>query len=394
MILDDCKAQINKFIAEEGAQFADLAIWLAQNPEFGRQEFKASAKMASTLSDFGFSVQYPFLDLPTAFKGQKGTGSPVIAFLAEYDALPGIGHGCGHNLSGVMSLLAACALASLKLDGQIAIFGTPAEETEGAKLDMAERSAFSGVDLAMMIHANGGYSSPHFRTLAVVGYEFTFTGQSTHAASSPTAGRSALSGLRLFFNALDLMRPQLPSQINIHGIISQGGQAPNVVPETAKAVFYFRAPDKKLLNKVLPTLFNCARGAALATETTADWRIETNFYDSLLPNKAAEEAVSEIFSDLGISFISKLEPGGSSDVGEVSRLCPTVHPFLDISRGETINLHTSRFAQAAGDPALAAQAVMTGAKVLSYLGLKTLTEEGFKERLWADFKAASAGSAA
>jgi metal-dependent amidase/aminoacylase/carboxypeptidase family protein len=238
----------------------------------------------------------------------------------------------------------------------------------------------------MMIHANGGYTSPHFRTLAVAGYKFNFTGKSTHASSAPAEGRSALSGLRLFFSALDLMRPQLPSQVHIHGIIKDGGQAPNVVPETASAIFYFRAPDKILLNKVLPTLFNCARGAALATETKVDWTVETNLFDSIMPNKAAEEAVAEIFSALGISFIQKLEAQGSSDVGEVSRCCPTVHPFLDISQGECLNLHTSGFAQAAADPTLAAEAVKTGAKVLAYLGLKLIEEKGFKELLWEDFK--------
>ncbi|MDR1545168.1 MAG: amidohydrolase [Deltaproteobacteria bacterium] len=390
-MLAEGRAKINRFIRAQGALHVDLALWLAQNPELGGEEQAASAKMAERLQAVGFEVERPYLGLPTAFRACRGSGGgPIVAFLAEYDALPGLGHACGHNLSGAVSLLAAEALAQVldETGGQVRVYGTPAEETAGAKLEMARRGAFDGLALALMAHMSGGLSSPAYRSLAVTGWGFSFRGRGAHASAAPWRGRSALSGLRLFFAALDLMRPQLAPGFQMHGVVTSGGLAPNVVPETARAEFYFRAPAKAALEAAMASVFNCARGAAMATETEASWELTTDAFESMLPNAAGEEALGEIMAELGIAARPKLTPEGSSDVGEVSWRCPALQPLLDISGGRPASVHTAEFAELAGRPATAEAAVPLGAELLALAGLRVLTEPDFRRRLQESFETA------
>jgi amidohydrolase len=176
------------------------------------------------LKEAGFDVEYPFAGIPTAFRGRKGKGGPKVALLVEYDALPGIGHACGHNLSGAMSTLAGMALASVsdELDGEIHVIGTPAEETNGAKVAMSEKGVFDDLDLALMLHCGGCLSFVRYESLAVDALEFIFNGKASHASASPWMGRNALNGVQLFFHAVDMLRQHLPPEVRMHGIITSG----------------------------------------------------------------------------------------------------------------------------------------------------------------------------
>lgn len=195
-------------------------------------------------------MEYPFLGLPTVFLAKRGRGGGRVALVVEYDALPGIGHGCGHNLHGAMSVLAGTALLPLleQLGGELLLVGAPAEEMSGAKVPMADRGVFDGVDLALMIHCECGMSSVKYSSLAMDAVEFTFTGEASH---SPWEGRNALNGLQLFFHALDMLRQHIRPEARISGIYHAAGVAPNVVPERAVGRFYFRAPKRSYLDKIM-----------------------------------------------------------------------------------------------------------------------------------------------
>jgi amidohydrolase len=311
----------------------------------------------------------------------------VVAFLVEYDALPELGHACGHNLHGAMSLLAGQALAESlpEIKAEIRIIGTPAEETIGAKLPMAQAGIFDDVDLALMIHTNGGFTSASYRSLAVTGYEFIFQGQSAHASSAPWEGHNALNGLQLFFHALDMLRQHLRPEIQIHGFIKNGGSAPNIVPEKASAIFYFRAPGMEQLQEQLPKIFNCARGAALATSTEVSWNLATSTYRDMLPNKTAEDQMTEILTSLGYEVKNSYTPNGSSDVGEVSWCCPTVQSLLDVSSGQSIPAHTREFAALVASGDKAHRGLINGAKALAMLGCRVIFDQNLRTNIKKDF---------
>ena len=243
--------RIDRKIEEELEYFSDMAIHIARNPEISEKEFQTSAMLVQALRERGFSVEYPYAGLATAFNAvRKNKKTPVVAFMAEYDALPEIGHACGHNLNGVMSVLAGTALAEVLADdltGEIRVVGTPAEETNGAKVAMADTGVFDDVDFAMMVHGgSGGEAHPLYRALALVPVEFDFRGRPAHAAAAPWEGLNALNGLQLFYHALDMLRQHVKPDTRIHGVITKGGDAPNIVPDFAQASFYFRSGGVQL----------------------------------------------------------------------------------------------------------------------------------------------------
>lgn len=347
---------------------------LGRNPETGDKEFESSRKHAALLREAGYEVEYPFAGIPTAFRATKGTGSLKVALLVEYDALPGIGHACGHNVSGSMSTLAGLALAPLaeELNGQVQVIGTPAEETNGAKVRMSEEGVFDGLGLALMLHASGGITFVHYDCLAMDAIEFTYRGKTSHAAASPWAGRNALNGVQLFFHAIDMLRQHVIPEVRMHGIIPAGGEAPNIVPELAKARFYFRAPRRSIVDEVVDKALNCARGAAIATETDVSWeKFETSF-DDMLPNDPAEKAMTAIMEELGVEL--SLSPGsqGSSDIGNVSYRCPALQPMFAIT-SRPLTLHTREFSEATVLEE-SHKALVTGAKALAAMAHLVLTD--------------------
>ncbi len=367
---------------------AEMSDSFAAEPEVSGEEFKTSRAIVDVLEKSGFDVEYPFMGIPTAFiakKGKPGSGGKV-ALLVEYDALPDIGHACGHNLHGSMSVLAGLGLLPLMKDipGELLVVGTPAEETNGAKVEMAEKGVFDGCDFAIMIHSHCGKTIVKYRSLAMDAIEFTFKGKTSHAAAAPWEGINALNGLQLFFHAIDMMRQHVKPDVRMHGIYYEGGTAPNIVPERAKGRFYFRAPKRAYLDQIIEKVCDCARGAALATGTEVTWRnFEASFKD-VLPNQAAEELLEGLFAEFGIPVTEIEGFMGSSDVGDVSYKCPAVQPEMDIC-GRNVEAHTREFAEATTTE-IAHEALRSGAKIIARSALEVLLDEKLRERMWEDYK--------
>ena len=381
---------MKKEVDDAIAAFADRAIALsddlAAHPEISGEEFESSRKIVALLREGGFDVQYPYLDIPTAFRASKGRGTARVALLVEYDALPEIGHACGHNLHGSMSVLAGLALAPLmeKIGGELVLFGTPAEETNGAKVAMADGGVFDDFDLALMIHCHGGATFVPYRSLAMDAVEFVFHGRAAHAAAAPWEGRNALNGVQLLFHAVDMLRQHVRPEVRMHGIVSCGGVAPNIVPETAEARFYFRAPKRSHLDQILSQVHNCARGAALATATEVEWRNFEASFDDVLPNGVAEAMMEEVFVDLSVPLSPSPGAMGSSDVGNVSYRCPALQPMMDFT-GRPVAGHTREFAAAVTGPR-AQEALVTGARALAHAALRTLSDGDLRRRMREEFE--------
>ncbi|MFF0830974.1 M20 family metallopeptidase [Brevibacillus sp. NPDC003359] len=242
--------------------------YIHDNPELGHQEFKAVDLLTSTLAECGFQIEKGVAGLPTAFTARytNQEGGPVIGLICEYDALEGLGHGCGHNLQAASITGAAIALRNNlgDLPATIIVYGTPAEETTSGKVPMAEAGLFDGLDVAMMMHG-GDRTTVDGKSLAINAVEFVFEGKPSHAAVAPEQGISALDAVLLTFNGIEYLREHVRSDVKMHGIITDGGTAPNIVPERAASKFLIRAADRAYLNSVVERVYNVARGAALAT---------------------------------------------------------------------------------------------------------------------------------
>lgn len=368
----------------------EISDWMGHNPELSGEEYQACKRHGTFLENKGFSVKAPFCGLPTAYSARlSGCGDgPVVSFLAEYDALPGIGHACGHNVHGAMCLLAAAGLAPVldELGGEIRVVGTPAEETDGGKVTMSAQGAFDDVDLALMIHCEAGGSYVRYRSLAMNALEFTFRGRSSHAAGAPWEGINALNGAQLMFHAVDMLRQHVRPEVRMHGIIVDGGLAPNIVPETARARFYFRAPWRDYLDALLEKACDCARGAALATGTSVDWELFEQPFDNMKPNGPAEELVEEVFTEMGVTLSEAPGAADSTDVGNVSFRCPALQPVLDIAEGKKIALHTREFADLCLSPK-AHDGLLLGARILARTAFLALTEEEHSRRIGRAFLA-------
>jgi len=367
--------RIDATVAELAGEAIALSDAMAAEPEISEEEYKSSQAHVAFLRKVGFKVEYPYFGLATAYNATLREGTRAkVALLAEYDALPGIGHACGHNVHGAMSLLAGAALAPLvkELGVELRVVGTPAEETNGAKVAMAAGGVFDGLDLALMIHAGNSESVVRYRCLAMDGLEFTFKGKASHAAASPWEGRNALNGAQLFFHAIDMLRQHVTPEVRMHGIYVDAGKACNIVPEEAVVRFYFRAGRRRYLDGLLAKVYNAARGAALATDTEVEWRNHELSFDELVPNEAAEAMMEAIYDELGVRYGPETGPDGSSDVGNVSQRCPTLQPMLPITEGP-LALHTREFAAATTSP-LGHAAIALGARLLARAALRTFLD--------------------
>jgi len=378
---------VDAAIAARAAEAVALSDAMAANPEISEQEFESSKAHVEFLKKSGFAVEYPFYAIPTAYNGVIGAGqNGRVSIMAEYDALPGIGHACGHNVHGAMSLLAGAALAPVmkELGGELWVTGTPAEETNGAKITMSSGGLFDDVDLALMIHSSNDDCRVRYRSLAMDGIEFRFAGRASHAAASPWEGRNALNGAQLFFHAIDMLRQHVRPEVRMHGIYVDGGKACNIVPEAATVRFYFRSPRRAHLNGIIEKAYNAARGAALATETQVEWNNFELSFDEVMPNDAAETMMEGLYDELGIAYARQSGPEGSSDVGNVSMRCPTLQPTLPIV-DKPYALHTREFA-ASTVGAQAHDAIVTGARLIARAALRTFLEPALRATMRADFE--------
>ena len=337
----------------------EMSDWIGEHPELGSEEYKASKLLASELEKHGFIVELGILGMNTAFRatysGKKG--GPRIAILSEYDALPGVGHGCGHNIIGTAGIGAGIAVSKLidELKGEVIVLGTPAEEghgpSSGAKKRMAEQGVFDDIDVAMMIHPTSGITNVSGGFLAISGVNIVFKGKPSHAAASPHEGVNALNAAMITFMAVHANRQQLRRDANavIHGIITEGGLASNIIPDRAVLRFGVRSSDDSYVPELIKMVENSARGAAIATGCKVEITSSPGL-KSKIGNKALEELFYSIFQQLGepvedpVITASK-PPSGSTDFAEVTHIIPGIHPMVSIAP-ESVAGHSYELAEA------------------------------------------------
>lgn len=328
--------------SEEAIQVSD---YMAGHPEIGSREYESSARLVKILRRNGIETEYPFNGMGTAFIGRINPDRERrVALLAEYDALPEIGHACGHCVSGSASLLAALALNDLRkdLDFGVDIIGTPDEEITGGKCYMAEDGVFDGYDFAIMVHL-AGYTTADVNFIALDGMNFKWHGVPAHAAGNPEQGRNALNAARLFLDATDMMRQHIIPQARIHGFIVNGGSASNVVPDYAEIEFITRAPKRSQLNDITAWVKKCADAAAMATRTKVEFTPVGAPFHELHVSPLNKSILEESMDTLGIPYITGDNlMTGSSDIGNVGTRCLAFHPTMTIDR--PYQPHTREFA--------------------------------------------------
>jgi len=382
----EIRQTILQAIDAAAGELVDLARRIHATPEIAFQEVQASQWLCDALERHAFAVQRDVADLPTAFRAERagGPGGPSIAFLAEYDALPEIGHACGHNLICTAALGAGIGLAAVasKLAGKVFVLGTPAEEGGGGKVLMLQRGAFAGIDAALMFHP-ADYTLTARPSLASYRLKVKFLGKAAHAAAAPYEGINALDGLVQMFVNIGLLRQQLRDDARVHGIITYGGAAPNIIPDRAEAAFSVRAADSAYAAAVLEKVINCGRAGAVATGATFEHERQKG-YDAMKPNRPLAGAFGRHLEELGwaVDVPPQRPRMGSTDMGDVSQVIPSVHPYLAIGNG--IVGHSLGFREAAlSDQGF--QAMLTAAKAMALTGLDVMTKPEFLEQVRADF---------
>lgn len=385
----ELKEKIAQAVKENLQDAIALNDDLADHPELSGEEYESSRKIVELLKHKGFDVEYPFAGLPTSFKATYGRNDHKykVAIMTEYDALPGIGHACGHCVSGAISVLAGIAASKLQdaLDADIDVIGTPIEETDGAKCALIKKGVFDHYDMAMMIHLYD--QNLIYCTLnGLASYLYTFHGKAAHASAAPWDGINALNAAQLMFHGTDCLRQHVTPDVRIHGIIRNGGEAPNIVPEEASAEFYVRALDLDYMMDVVRKVDDCAAGGALATQCTWDKMETAATYANMRRNYTGEDTLREIYEELDIDINGDHEKiFGSSDAGNVSFVCPTFHPTLQIvDRG--VPIHTREFAQAVKTER-AHEAIALGANVIALQIAKIFSDENKIKQMKADFEA-------
>ncbi|MBP3915350.1 MULTISPECIES: M20 family metallopeptidase [unclassified Clostridium] len=316
-------------------RLAEISDYIYNNPELGNEEYKAVEALTTFLKDHDFKIEAPIADMATAFKATFDSGKPgmTIGYLCEYDALPKIGHGCGHNMIGVMSAGAGVVLSKVlhEIGGKVIVYGTPAEETNGGKVILAEAGVFDELDAAMIVHPDGETRASGSSS-ALYPIRFIYKGKTAHAASCPEKGINALNSVIQLFNGIDALRQHVTPDVRMHGIITKGGVAANIVPDEAIADFYFRASTKERVTEVVEKVKKIAEGAALMTGATLEMERYELPYDDLNTNETLSEMFNSNLRELGITDIKEAKStGGSSDIGNVSYVAPTIHPYIGIT---------------------------------------------------------------
>lgn len=371
--------------------FIDLSQKIHQHPEIGNEEYFAADLLTKFLEEKGFDVERNIAGHETGFiarKQSKNGEYPKIAFLAEYDALPNLGHACGHNIIGAISIAGAVGLGELldNVSGEVIVYGCPSEEGGGngsSKGSFVRENLFEGVDVAMIIHPGSEHSITK-KSLAVNPLDFEFFGQSSHAAGSPENGKNALDALLHFFNGIATLRQHVKSDVKIHGIITHGGDAPNIIPDYTKARFYIRSSTKEGCDDVTEKVEAIANGAALMTGCRVKVSSFQNRVDNLIPTRYFDELYVETMKKLGVEVSMDSKKGmGSTDVGNVSQIIPTIHPNIKICDCNVFG-HTHEFAKAAGS-IKGDEAVILGGKALALLGLDLILNKEKLENIKENF---------
>ena len=334
-------------------EIENISEFVFEHAELGNEEYISSAYLVQKLKEYGFQVTYPYLDIPTAFRAEYKKGDGLkIAFLPEYDALPGYGeakdknaHACGHNWIAATTLGAAIGLATLdeNFNGTIVVIGTPAEETVGGKCELVGKGAFSDIDAVIQMHL-GAENNINVLTLAMDSIEFNFSGVASHAAAYPEKGVNALDAVNLMFAGVNALRQHMKADARVAGIITEGGMACNIVPDKTSCRYYIRSKERTYLKELTQKIINCARGATLMTGAELEYHNFENSYDNLIYNESLRTLLKTNLEDLGVSnFVDDFEASGSSDIGNVSQVCPTVYCEIDTGAYPKVFAHHETF---------------------------------------------------
>lgn len=371
------------------SEVREISHAIHDDPELGLQEFHAAALLTGILEKYGFTIERNVCGLETGFIASYKTTKPgpVIGYLAEYDALKGIGHACGHNMIAGLAVCCGIALRDAidEYGGEVRVLGTPAEETWGGKVNFAQAGLFNDLSVAMMGHPFGRHAqSGAFHALD--SQRFEFFGKAAHAAGAPEDGINALNGCIETFNAINALRQHILPTAKISGIIRDGGKVANVVPDYAMAEFYIRAADSKYLLGLRQKVINCARAAALATGTELKVTNFEGWYDDLHTNVTLARRATQHTKEFGVTQSMEIyDSTASSDIGNVSYCCPTIHQWVDVTNDPAIGIHTEGML-AAADSDYGYEQLFIVAKALVATAEDVLTDPEFLKEVRNEFE--------
>jgi amidohydrolase len=386
--MDQIKEQIGREVETLARDLFAISDFLKANPETAYQEFKACEHLSQVLDEKGFRVQKSVGNVETSFLARPADcqpSRPSVAILAEYDALPKIGHGCGHNLIAAASLGAAIVLKQILGNeaGGVAVVGTPAEEGGGGKVRLAEAGIFDEMDVAMMFHP-GQLNIPGKDMLGRIKFKMEFIGRTAHASGSPDRGINALDAMVSAYTSINAIRQHLRPDGRIHGIITHGGDAPNIIPDYAAGLFYVRAGSRSYRDEIFERVNNCVQGAALAIGAESKIEIDLPKLDSMRRNAPLETAISSNMEALGINVDPDDGRRGSSDIGNLSHYLPAIHPVLAIVGSEVAG-HSVEFCEATTTDR-GRKTLLNAAKLLAMTALDYLTSTDLRKQVAEDFK--------
>ena len=392
----ELKPRVISEIENHRDELKDLSLRIHSNPETAFQEEKAATWLTDYLKEKGFSIEKGICGLATAFRAGYGKGKPVIALLAEYDALPKLGHACGHNIIATSAVGAGVAakLAVDEFGGTVQVMGTPGEEMYGGKVYMVRKGAFKGVDAAMMIHP-AGLNTAATKFLACQTLEVEFFGKPAHAAARPEVGINALEAMLMSYAAINSLRQHIKDSARIHGIITDGGEAANIVPAHTAGHFIVRAAEDSYLDELKERVLNCFMGAATATGAKLKYKWGEARYAPLCNNFTLARMFRKNLQSLGrrVHLVDPRIGIGSSDIGNVSRVVPSIHPLIAIASARAVT-HSPQFAKTAASEA-GMRGLIDAAKALAMTVVDLMAEPAMlvkaKKELEQDKKSGKSG---
>ena len=386
---EEYKAAVCAYVNAIKEELANVSRYIFENPELSFEEYKAARLLAEKLEKASFCVEMGVAGLATAIRAVHPARSPgpKVAIIAEYDALPEVGHACGHNLIAAAALGASLALGQIKKDlpGTLVFFGTPGEESVGGKVTLVNAGLFDDIDAAMMFHPSH-YTAVDIGSLAIKEIEIEFFGKASHSAGSPEKGVNALDAVIQTFNAVNALRQHIKDGARVHGVITDGVLQPNIVPEYAAAYFHVRAASESYCAELVQKLRRCAEGAALATGATLSFKVVAS-NKPMKPNRALGEACARALKELRIPLTPPPpEAGmGSTDMGDISQVAPAIELEIQIC-GPDIPFHSREFAEVAGS-AHAQEVMLTAAKALAMTAIDVFTDPELVDRMRQEFQA-------
>jgi len=382
--IEELKNQAARQVGQMKSDLFHISDWLYDHPELGSEEHKSAEYLSAYLRRNGFKIAKGIAGIPTAFAASKGRDSPKIAFLAEYDALPGIGHGCGHNLIASAAVGAAVAVGKVlnQIKGAVLVIGTPDEEGRGkyagSKSLLAKAGIFSDIDAVLMTHGAPRYSVGG-QALAVRDLIMTFEGRTAHAAASPERGINALDAAVLTYVAVNTLRQQVRRDANvvIHGIIAEGGKASNVIPDRALLKYGARSSDTKYVHNLIERMKKCAKGAAVATGATVTFSSNMPMYEGIRHNTVLEDLIAKNLRELGVRIQDPAEtrkemPRASTDFGNVTHVVPAASLSMKIC-GPNVAGHSIQFRDAT-KTSQGRKGLMTATKAMAMTAVELMAD--------------------